>query len=224
LQRYAVFFSEPTGNEKLQADVCKNITGEDPMTCRDLHEKAKKILILFTSILLCNEIPKASEDTYAFWRRLMVISWPVTFKANLTPEEESTYLKKLDKKKYDKKIKEWAPYVTGIVVEWHRIYKLEGLIAPPVVEEHIQKYKDESDPWSKFTNQYIECNSAGFIQWTALYDKFGEWHKENIDSRVPQKALVKQYFEKKVFDDQTDKPCRFQGIIQRGWKGYRFME
>lgn len=220
VDKYAVFFSEPTGSEKLQADVCKNITGEDPMTCRDLHQKAKRVNITFKSILLCNVIPKASEDTYAFWRRLMVISWPVTFKINIRPENETTYLRRLDKKKYDKKIKEWAPYLTGLVVEWHRIYKVEGLIAPLVVEQHIQQYKEDSDPWSGYTTAFIQPAPNGFVKWSELYDHFVLWYKENIDVRTPTKPQVKQYFEKKVFD-QAETMHRIEKKSQRGWRYFQ---
>ncbi len=99
------------------------------------------------------------------------------------------------------------------------MYKVEGLIAPLVVEQHIQKYKEDSG----YPAAYIQASPGGFIKWTDLYEHFVSWYKENINVFPPTKPEVKQYFEKRVFG-QEEIRTTIEKTTQRGWKGFILSE
>jgi len=57
----------------------KQITGEDPILVERKYKDPYTTTIYAKMIFTANELPKVTEDTYAFWRRWIVIEFPNRF-------------------------------------------------------------------------------------------------------------------------------------------------
>ena len=77
-----VVFNESANNEVIHADMLKIISGEDEMTVRGNYAKQTRFTPTFKAIIVCNDKPKMSEDSYAVWRRVRVVDWPMRFTEN----------------------------------------------------------------------------------------------------------------------------------------------
>ena len=218
-KRIAVF-SEPGKNEVIQADILKNISGQDHLTMRGNYESQQDVLPHFKSIIVCNDIPKLSEDSYAVWRRIRVIDWPMTFKHN--PDQGKTYEKNLDLT-LSEKVKVWPKYFAGCMVYWLKLLREDKAFNPPLsVVRHTNKYREDNDDWREFCKIYLK-NEPGILKWTDLLTVFKKWHKEYflLDCKA-KPAEIKCYFEK-YFNEESDK--RYVGSdCFRGWKSWTIVE
>ena len=66
-----------------------------------------------------NDRPKMSEDSYAVWRRVRVIDWPVRFTER--PQEGNAMEGLLDPL-LDEKARRWPPYFAGMMVRVDKNY------------------------------------------------------------------------------------------------------
>lgn len=58
----------------------KQLTGEDTIMCEEKFEKPFPCRLYAKLFFAANELPNVAEDTYAFWRRWVVIEFPNRFK------------------------------------------------------------------------------------------------------------------------------------------------
>lgn len=194
----SLIINEPAESEIIQAKKVKMICGgRDKISVRGLFEKQKEYLPEFKAILKCNKTPLLSENTFAEWRRIRLIDFPVKFVDE--PDPNNPLEKQVDED-LDNKIDLWAPYFAGYLVYWLRIIYDEGgfknIKEPQAVMKRTQKYKDDNDPWKEFRELYIVKNEDSYIQWKDLRPEFNKW-LDNNDLRNNKKASdIKDYFEK----------------------------
>jgi hypothetical protein len=155
------------------------------MTARGIHKRQRMFTPTFKTVLICNEIPKVSENSYAVWRRMKVVHWPMTFSAcpddadPLTflacPDDADPFHRRLDPTlpTLNRRVKMWPPYMATIMVEWFqwfRMYRAEGLLEPEEVVKHTRKYKVDCDVWLPFRNAFIAKGGKGnFLVWNELH-------------------------------------------------------
>ena len=208
-----VVFNEPSNNDIIQAETLKTISGEDEMTVRGLHQKQQKFTPTFKPIIVCNDKPKVSEDSYAVWRRIRVIDWPVRFTES--PAENDPFEKKIDPF-LEERIKSWPKYFAGLMVYWLQQYRKEGLIEPCCVTKHTKLYEEEHDEWTDFRDEYIQEIREQGIMWTELLEIFKAWFAQTYTHKSPPKDnKIKQYFVKKY---GNVKLVKIQGKAIWGWK------
>lgn len=171
--------------------------GRDKISVRGLFEKQKEYLPEFKAFLICNKIPLLSENTFASWRRIRLIDFPVKFIENPDPDNS---LEKLIDEDLEKKIDEWAPNFAGYLTHWLKTIYDEGgfknIKEPEAVIRRTQEYKDENDHWREYINEYLLKNENCFLLFSDLKTSFKTWLNNNRKGDNPKISEIKDYFSK----------------------------
>ena len=200
--RLAVF-QEPEAGEIIQAGTVKAITGEDTLSSRVNYGKQTKFRPKFKSFLVANDLPATSEATVALFRRIRIINFPTSFVEEPTLPHE----RKIDFH-LDAKLKAAAPYFIGILIEYYRRFKAEGLQEPVSVKESTKKYQSDNDLIAAFKNEYLEPvlvngkpSRESAIEHQAAKRRF----ISNFGGKPPPKTLVDKFLETFGEPDKTTK-------------------
>ena len=220
--RLAVF-NEPSGTSVIQADTLKLFSGEDEVSARANYQSETVFTPTFKVVILCNTKPRLSEDTYAVWRRIKVVDWPILFKND--PDPACAREKPLDPL-LDEKIKRWPPYFAGLMVHWLGLYRAEGLREPACVTQHTKKYEEEHDPWKEFRSTYLRRTSDnGNCGSTKLLNEFKRWYELTNqrkwgDQKDWSDKQLRSYFSKHLGEIKPNRIDGFESPTKshKGWR------
>ena len=219
--RLAVF-NEPSGTSVIQADVLKVLCGEDELSARANYGSETIFTPTFKVLLLCNTKPKMSEDTYAVWRRVRVIDWPVLF--TQTPNPTNPNEQSLDPLLAEK-AKRWPPFFAGLMVHWLQCYREEGLLEPNGVRQQTREYEEEHDEFLGFRSCHIRAtNTSGNCKQADTMFEFQEWAIRNgwgrneVESKAFKKSM-KAYLVKHLGKPESNRIDGQTGTAHsyKGW-------
>lgn len=193
LSKRMIIASEASTSWHLHADQVKSITGNEPITARQMQAKEYVTRVpAFTPWLLTNQIPQIREADEALWRRLVAIKFGVT----RTPDEEDRNL--------EKKIMREASAVLAWVMEGYQNYLAHGLDDVPVaIMEHtlaVREQMTDIDQWISFF-----CESAAEYSESVddLYDNYLTWcfshglsDRDKLNKQAFSRALDGRQYQK----------------------------
>ena len=134
--------SETGENSKLNESRIKSLTGGDPVTCRRLYGDYFSYTPQFKLWLAVNHRPKVYDDSYAFWRRVILLPFARTFDPAAEPDLAETLRSEASG------ILAW---MIGGCLEWGR-RRLKPIPEPiRAAGEEYQRDSDLLGPW------LIEC-------------------------------------------------------------------
>lgn len=150
----------------------KLITGEDKVSARGMRENFRDFYVTGKVWIAANHAPIVNDRTNAFWRRLRVIPFNVTFKgATIDPQLGKTLEKELPG------ILAWA--VRGCLAwQQDRITKL-----PERLAKAIDAYQQEANQFKEFFDD--RCNfddSTAITTSRALAESYAEHRKTHPES------------------------------------------
>ncbi len=172
--RRLIIASEPAEDRAFDLAKVKLFTGRDRLTCRAPYAKHE---ISFTPthvpFLLANTKPAASAGDEAFWRRTIIIDFPISFVD--TPEKPNERLR--DRNILDK-LKAEAPGILRWLVEGHMEWRAKGLQVPAKVRAATAEYRAETDIILQFVEE--RCNREERLQesFRFMYDAYKFWAKD----------------------------------------------
>jgi P4 family phage/plasmid primase-like protien len=173
--RLAVF-QEAEATDTIQAGVVKSFTGNDTLTGRANYGRQMKFRATFKLLFVCNELPKMSENTWGIWRRVRVTNFPTSF----TDEPRLSHERKIDYA-LDEKLKEAAPWFIGILIQYFKRYRSEGISPPARVRDVTNKYRDSLDIVKEFVEENLTRHDDQnvLLKWTDLRDAFNRKNSRN---------------------------------------------
>jgi P4 family phage/plasmid primase-like protien len=221
-----VLFSEPKADDTFNSGVIKELTGGEVMSNRNLHASPTDFLPQFKIIVLCNSLPKVDDNTHGTWRRLRNISFPSRFVNKPDPTKKNQF--KLDKFLANN-FEAWKTTFLHILIDYFRIYMVEGLIDIPEIMETTEKYQKDSDYYREFADSSIAetNNKSDGILWSDLKSSFEDWYRINYNNVIPNVKITKKYFIDNVFNAVEPSNVRFptessnKGKLFFGWRGYK---
>lgn len=172
--RRLIIASEPAEDRAFDLAKVKLFTGRDRLTCRAPYAKHE---ISFTPthvpFLLANTKPPASAGDEAFWRRTIIIDFPISFvdipeKPNERPRDRNI----LDKLKAE------APGILRWLVEGHIEWRTNGLQVPAKVRAATAEYRSESDTILNFVDERCNRAEGSKESFRLLYEVFKRWASE----------------------------------------------
>jgi len=178
--------SETDENCKISPSRVKWLTGNDELTGRNPHDKFEvKFKPTHTLFLLTNHKPHAPADDFAFWERVLLIPFELSF-VNRTPRAPNE--RRADRELESKLIGE-ASGILAWLVKGCLIWQKEGLNPPPIVKDATAEYRKDEDMLEDFVDQCCIIDPGNDNVWvgaTQLYQAFEEWWKVNISKNVPK--------------------------------------
>jgi P4 family phage/plasmid primase-like protien len=197
-----VMGQEPGGRDQLNIGVCKELTGNDSITTRDLYgtsDDMKEILPLFKLVLVCNNLPDAPEADTAFWNRVDVLPHESKFKpAHECPKTlEEQYKKKLFPK--DDTLDGILDKIKGAfmykMIITERNIRVNGYMKKPAkVMKATNTYKNNNDFYLQFVNESIIEDKESTMKIAEIYELFKEWFRHTRPGqKLPTKNELQKY-------------------------------
>lgn len=186
----------------------KWLSGGDTMTGRFLYDK-RDVTFKSTAkiILMTNHKPAVSDDDFAFWERVHLVPFPLSF-VNRKPEKENE--RRADLHLREKLLLEGPGILAWMVrgcLEWQRI----GLDPPPAIIDATKEYRRDEDLLGHFIDECCYEDPHAETSAKDLYDTFKKWWEANVSRKALSQKRFGGMFGKK-FKRSKSGTCRYFGI------------
>ena len=222
------FTAEPPEDETWSGAKIKKITGGDSMFVRNCNEDGGSIETTFKTIVVLNVVPGFRGLDEATKNRLFLIPFegrwigpndksftiPETFdeqvKAKIYPMDS----------RFEDKLPRLATALNWYCINNYKKYLEEGLQRPKYIEEYMEKFWEQNDPYSAFIQENLEIpkkengnvDDTKYITATDLYPIYKRWFKNNYPGfQLVEKAKMTTFLST---DDRLGKQRA------RRWYGY----
>lgn len=174
------FASETDEGQRFSSATVKWLTGGDQLVGRYPHDKYN---IMYTPthslFLLTNRKPSAPGDDHAFWERMHLIPFRLSF-VNREPVQE--HERRADKY-IGEKLKKEASGILAWLVRGCLAYQKEGLNPPLEIMEATAEYRRNEDILADWLEDYCNVGPDEKGQASILYDHFARWFKQNVSRK-----------------------------------------
>jgi len=211
----ACTFDEPRATDEINTSFMKIFTGGDMVPARALFKAPIYFKPQFKPFLLCNILPNIKADDDGTWRRIKVIPFLSKF------VKYSDLSKKMRDKglgpgqfwadlSISEKLPEWKQAFLGILLEYYRIYKKNGLKHPKLVTQYTKQYRKRCDIYQDFIGDFLEKtdNEKDGITTFNLHEGMNTWYRSNYnrDGKCPNTKDLRNYLQKRMetYDSKTD--------------------
>lgn len=158
--------SESGDTIRLNHDRVKQLTGGDPVSAANKYEKAFEFEPACKLWLACNKKPRVTDDSPAFWARVVMIPFTVSFAGR----EDRDLRPTLEHDSHHQAA------VLAWIVRGAVRYHAEGLSEPPaVVRAATAAYREDSDPLAAFLDEVCELEPVAEVGANELYEHYVRW-------------------------------------------------
>lgn len=161
----------------------KELTGEDRIDAEEKFKGSFSFVNYAKFMFSANKLPAANDDSYAFFRRWILISFPNTFTGKQCDED---LIKKITTQK------ELSGFLNWCLKGLQRLLKKGEFSYNKTVEQVAEQYKTLSDPEYAFVKKYIETKIGIYLFKDDVYKKYIEWAKENKLPITPKNILTQK--------------------------------
>jgi putative DNA primase/helicase len=187
--------SESDDNRRFSTSRVKWLTGSDTLVGRWPNDKYEvSFRPSHKLVLMTNNRPHAPSDDFAFWERIHLIPFRLSF-VNRQPQADNERRADLG---LGEKLQREAPGILAWLVrgclEWQRI----GLDPPTVVREATNEYRREEDLLQDWIDECCIIDPAAVTKAAKLYANFQTWYEENVSrKKSPSQRRFGQMLTKK---------------------------
>ena len=181
--------SETSDGVRFSEGILKSLTGGDRVTARLLHKEFFEFTPAFKLWLACNHRPRVRDSSEAFWRRIRLIPFTVSFRG------------REDKGLADALAKELPGILAWGVRGCREWLEAGDLLAPAEVLAATQDYRQAEDVLAQFL---ADCCVTGEGLWASARDLFAaycQWCESNGERATSQRrfgeALGERGFERR---------------------------
>ena len=161
-----VFTQEAEEQHKFSVSKLKSMTGGDVIACRAIYKDYSQYKPEFKLWAFTNELPKVPPGDDAFWRRMHIIPFNVTFSAQ---DRDVNLGSKLEL--------ELSGILNWAIAGFADFQQKGGLNPPDAVRLTTNSYRQDSDSVSQFVDAC--CNKTNdqskFVMTSVLYQAYAEW-------------------------------------------------
>ena len=183
---------EPSEGEHINCGLMKELSGGDKIMARSLFKEPIEFVPQFKMVLLCNHLPHVPSDDGGTWRRIRVVEFTSKFVDN--PVEENEYPIDYD---LPNKLDSWRSHFMALLLEYYKLYKVEGMTEPEEVMKCTNEYKRQNDHLAEFIHTCIEKKESKVMYLNDAFNELKSWVKDdNIPIKIPTKAELEKYFAK----------------------------
>jgi putative DNA primase/helicase len=161
--------SEPSRGLLLNAAQVKNMTGNDTLNARFLHENSFDFQPQFKIYMNTNYLPVVTDMTLFSSGRIMIIPFERHFEEN---QQDKTLKCTFAEENSQSAILNW-------LLEGYRDLKLNGLTIPESVRFATERYRHDSDKVGMFIEDEMEIDPNAEERTSAVYDRYKRWCEAN---------------------------------------------
>ncbi|MBI96715.1 hypothetical protein CL656_06190 [bacterium] len=189
--RYAVM-QEPSKGDQINEGIMKELTGGDPIQCRQLFRESQVFIPQFKLVVCTNTLFEIKSQDDGTWRRLRLVDFAAKFTEKPNTNENPSNNNKFPIENYpyqfeidthlDDKFKDWAPVFMKMLVEI--AMKKKGKVNDcPEVLEKTDEYRKDKDILNEFDSENIIREEGNNVTKTNLRETFKNWFEDKYDKR-----------------------------------------
>jgi len=175
--------SEPSVGLRLSEGLVKQLTGSDPVTARALYGRHFDFVPQFKLWLSCNHRPTVRDTSLAFWRRVHLIPFGVSFKGREDPH-------------LPEKLAAEAPGILNWAILGALEWQDGGLAPPEAVKAATADYQEAEDVIGAFVAERTEADPGAIVLFKTLRDSYLGWCDGNSERPLSSKAFGEALAEK----------------------------
>ncbi len=206
------FASETEEGQRFSASKVKWLTGGDQLVGRNLNEKKQlRFNPSHTVFLMTNDKPVVAGDDYAFWKRVHLIPFKLSYVVDKAPEDLDEFERIADPD-MEEKLKTQAPGILAWLVEGCFKYQKEGLNPPATVRDATLEYQQDEDLLGQFLEGYCEVKPGLKGKSSDIFDKFNRWFKENVSPKGISHKRFGGMMKKRFYPTKVSGIVYYQGV------------
>jgi len=202
------FASETDDGCKISPSRVKWLTGNDTITGRNPHDKHPvQFKPSHTLFLLTNHKPHAPAEDFAFWERIVLFPFDLSF-VDREPRNENERRADPDR---SRKLEEELPGILAWMVRGCLSWQVQGVAPPAAVQEAVQSYQREEDMIAEFVEACCIVGEQYSVGATAVYIEFETWWKNNVSNFVPKQKKFGGWFSKR-YERRKEGSMKYFGV------------
>ncbi len=210
------FASEIDEGQRFSASKIKWLTGKDELVGRSPHDKyPTRFLPTHKLFVMTNTQPKAPPNDKAFWERMHLIPFTVSF-VNRDPQESHERRAILD---LDRQILREASGILAWLVRGCLKYQQDGINPPKDITEATEKYRRGEDLLADFIDECCVREPGARSKSSLLYSRFVDWYHENVGKDEPSGTWFGKQLSQKFYKDKSNGCVVYFGIALTGNQG-----
>ena len=210
-------FSETAEGGRLNEALVKLVTGGDTISARYLYHHPFNFTPVAKLWLFTNHKPRITDDSFAMWRRVVLVPFRAVFTTDQTidPEVRRDPVQNMKELLLQEREAILAELVRG-AVKWYSA----GIHEPETVRAAVEEYRRESDPVREWMEAETEQDSEAKTPVAELYESFQQWCEAN-----GEKAMNIRSFGRRLAEMGFES-CRVyeQRRYVKGYKGIRLQD
>lgn len=207
------FASEIDEGQRFSAAKIKWLTGRDELTGRSPHDKyPTRFKPTHKLMVMTNSQPQAPPNDKAFWERLHLIPFTISF-VNREPQEsyERRAIVNLDQQVLQEASGILAWMVRGCL-HWQK----EGLKPPRAITEATEQYRKDEDLLADFIDECCITEPGAKEKAAAIYTRFADWYQANVGKKVPTGTWFGKQLSQKYEKNKVEGCVTYHGIMLNG--------
>ncbi len=210
------FASEIDEGQRFSASKIKWLTGKDELVGRNPHDKyPTRFRPTHKLFLMTNTQPQAPPNDKAFWERLHLIPFTISF-VNRDPKESHERRAILD---LDHQLLEEAPGILAWLVRGCLAWQKHGLKPPQAVTEATEEYRRNEDLLADFVDECCYREPAARDRASMLYAAFVEWYHDNIGKNEPSGTWFGKQLTQKFKKTKYEGCVMYHGVALKSNRG-----
>lgn len=183
------FASENDEGRRFSPSRVKWLSGGDTLVGRAPHDRYETHFTpTHTLILLTNHKPHAPSDDFAFWERVALIPFDLSFVAR----EPVAQNERPADRYLPQKLREEAPGILAWLVRGCLEWQVRGLDPPAIVKDATAEYRRDEDILSDFIEECCHVDAGAETSAASIYTAFSEWWEQNVSKKpLSQKKFGK---------------------------------
>ena len=204
--RYAVM-QEPSKGDQINEGIMKELTGGDPIQCRQLFRESQTFTPQFKLVVCTNTLFEINSQDDGTWRRLRLVEFASKFtnKPNTCENPDNNSRFPLENYPHqfeidphlDEKFSEWGPIFMKELVKI--AMETKGKVKDcNEVTNKTDEYRRDKDVLSEFANENIIHEQGASISKTNLRESFKNWYEDKYDKKgMPNGKELYQWMDNK---------------------------
>jgi len=202
------FASETDDGCKISPSRVKWLTGNDTIIGRNPHDKHPvQFKPSHTLFLLTNHKPHAPAEDFAFWERIVLFPFDLSF-VDREPRNENERRADPDR---SRRLEDELPGILAWMVRGCLAWQVQGVAPPAAVKEAVQSYQREEDSIADFIDECCITGEGYSVGATAVFQAFEAWWKTNVSNFVPKQKRFGGWFVKR-FEKRKEGTMKYFGV------------
>lgn len=161
---------EVPGDEPLQEDLIKRLTGGEPFPVRTLFKGYFEFQNVATPHMSGNGLPTINGTDNGIWRRMLLVHWD-----QIIPFEERRDFEEM----VSELVRDDGPGILAWLVRGALDYLNNGLFVADDVRAQTDAYQEEMDPIGEFWAACVRVDPTQDVQANDLFKAYVNWSKAN---------------------------------------------